>query len=145
MFEALPPVILAVDMFALREFLTRSVTSVFFTLWIDGRARCFHSYCDLADINSGRRMREAIVERETRPVRAMTRQERLEHIWSSTYDDYRGYAGERWPAPDRGRRTITVYGRRQAKILRLLDGLTDQEISEKLPVHLRYLPDAIAA
>lgn len=145
MFEALPPVILAVDMFALREFLTGSITSVFFTLWIDGRARYFHGYCDLADIDSGRRMREAIVERETRPVRAMTRQERLEHIWSSTHDDYRGYAGERWPAPDRGKRTITVYGGRQGTTLRLLDGLTDQEISEKLPVHLRYLPDAIAA
>jgi hypothetical protein len=145
MFEVLPPLILRVDMFALREFLTGSITSVFFTLWIDGRARYFHSYCDLADIDSGRRMREAIVERETRPVRAMTRQERLEHIWSSTHDDYRGYAGERWPAPDRGKRTITVYGGRQGTTLRLLDGLTDQEISEKLPVHLRYLPDAIAA
>ena len=90
-------------------------------------------------------MREAIIERENRPVRAITRQERLEHIWSSTHDDYRGYAGERWPAPDRGKRTITVYGGRQGTTLRLLDGLTDQEISEKLPVHLRYLPDAIAA
>ena len=145
MFEALPPVILAVDMFALREFLTRSVTSVFFTWWIDGRARYFHGYCDLADITSGRRMREAIVERETRPVRAMTRQERLEHIWSSTHDDYRGYAGERWPAPDRDKRTITVYGGRHGTTSKLLDGLTDAEISEKLPVHLRYLPDAIAA
>ena len=120
-------------------------TSIFFTLWIDGRARYFHAYCDLADVGSGRRMREAIIERETRPVRAMTRQERLEHIWSSTHDDYRGYAGERWPAPDRGKRTITVYGGRQGTTSKLLDGLTDQEISENLPVHLRYLPDAIAA
>ena len=105
------------------------ITSIFFTLWIDGRARYFHGYCDLADITSGRRMREAIVERETRPVRAMTRQERLEHIWSSTHDDYRGYAGERWPAPDRGKRTITVYGGRHGTTSKLLDGLTDQEIS----------------
>ena len=145
MFEVLPPVCLAVDMFAMREFLTRSVTSVFFTLWIDGRARYFHGYCDLADINSGRSMREAIIERETRPVRAMTRQERLEHIWSSTHDDYRGYAGERWPAPDRRKRTVMVYGGRQGATLRLLDGLTDTQICEKLPVHLRYLPDAVAA
>lgn len=145
MFEVLPPVILAVDMFAMREFLTGSITSIFFTLWIDGRARYFHAYCDLADVGSGRRMREAIIERETRPVRAMTRQERLEHIWSSTHDDYRAYAGERWPAPDRGKRTITVYGGRQGTTSKLLDGLTDQEISENLPVHLRYLPDAIAA
>ena len=28
---------------------------------------------------------------------------------------------------------------------RLLDRLTEAEISAKLPVHLRYLPDAIAA
>jgi len=145
MFEVLPPVILAVDMFALREFLTGSITSVFFTLWIDGRARYFHAYCDLADIDSGRRMREAIVDRETRPVRAMTRQERLEHVWSSTHDDYRGYAGERWPALGQGKRTVTVYGGRQGTMSKLLDGLTDAEISEKLPVHLRYLPDAIAA
>ena len=145
MFEVLPPVILAVDMFALREFLTGSITSIFFTLWIDGRARYFHGYCDLADIGSGRLMREAIVERESRPVRAMTRQERLEHIWSSAHDDYRGYAGERWPAPDRGKRIVTVYGGRQGTTSKLLDGLTDEEISEKLPVHLRYLPDAVAA
>jgi len=145
MFEALPPVILAVDMFALREFLAGSITSVFFTLWIDGRARYFHGYCDLADINSGRRMREAIVERETRPVRAMTRQERLEHIWSSTHDDYRGYADGRWPAPERDKRTVTVYRGRHGTTSKLLDRLTDSEISEKLPVHLRYLPDAIAA
>lgn len=145
MFEVLPPVILRVDMFALREFLTGPITSVFFTLWLDGRARYFHSYCDLADINSGRSMREAVIEREARPVRAMTRQERLEHIWSSTHDDYRGYAGEGWHAPDRGKRTVTVYGGRQGTTSKLLDGLTDVEISEKLPVHLRYLPGAIAA
>ncbi len=56
-------------------------------------------------------------------MKAMTREERLEHIWSSTHDDYRGYAGE----------------------VRLLDELTDAEVSAKLPVHLRYLPDALAA
>jgi hypothetical protein len=145
MFEVLPPVILAVDMFAMREFLTGSITSIVFTLWIDGQPRYFHGYCDLADVGFGRRMREAIVERESRPVRAMTRHERLEHIWSSTHDDYRGYAGERWPAPDRGKRTVTVYGGRHGTAQKLLDGLTDGEIGEKLPVHLRYLPDAIAA
>jgi len=145
MFEVLPPVILAVDMFAMREFLTGSITSVFFALWIDGRARYFHGYCDLADVGSGRRMREAIVERESRSVRAMTRQERLDHIWSGTQDDYRGYAGERWSAADGGKRTVTLYSGRHGSTLKLLDGLTDAEISEKLPVHLRYLPDAIAA
>lgn len=90
-------------------------------------------------------MRDAIVERETRPVRAMTREERLEHIWSSTHDDYRGYAGERWPERDRGRRTVMFFGGRHGTTLKLLDDLTDAEIAAKLPVHLRYLPEAIAA
>ncbi len=35
-------------------------------------------------------MRLAIIERETRPVRATTRDERLEHIWSASADAYRG-------------------------------------------------------
>ncbi|MNR64351.1 hypothetical protein D3C85_1869730 [compost metagenome] len=57
--------------FALREFLTGSVTSVFFALRIDGKPRFFHGYCDLSDPNSVGTMRAAIFERETRPVRAM--------------------------------------------------------------------------
>jgi len=111
---------------------------------IDGRVRHFHGYCDLADPASPERMRRAIIQREARPVRAMTRSERLEHIWSSTYDDYRGYAGDRWPDADRGKRTVLFYGGRQGTSLALLDGLTDAQIATKLPVHLRYLPDAIA-
>ena len=90
-------------------------------------------------------MRNAIIERESRPVRAMTREERLDHIWSSTADDYRGYAGERWPLSDHGKRTVLLYGGKEGTFLKLLDQLTDTEISAKLPVHLRYLPDAIAA
>ena len=86
-------------------------------------------------------MRVAIVDRESRPVKAMTRAERLDHIWSATQDDYRGYAG----LPERRvKRTIQVYGSR-GTTLKLLDDLNDGEISAKLPVHLRYLPDAIAA
>ena len=38
-------------------------------------------------------MKAAIIERESRPVRAMKREEGLEHIWSSTHENYRGYAG----------------------------------------------------
>ena len=90
-------------------------------------------------------MREAIVERESRPVRATTRHERLEHIWSSTHDDYRGYAGERWLASMRGRRTVLVYAGRFGTVLKLLDELTDAEIAAKLPVQLRHLPETIAA
>ncbi|MFK4259628.1 DUF1419 domain-containing protein [Agrobacterium tumefaciens] len=145
MFEILPPLWMRGDMFAMREFLTGSVTSIFFSLSIDGRLRHFHGYCDLTDKGSPARMRNAIVGRETRPVRAMTRDERLEHIWSSTADDYRGYAGERWSLSDRGKRTVMLYGGKEGTFLKRLDLLTDAEISAKLPVHLRYLPDAVAA
>ncbi|WP_404924664.1 DUF1419 domain-containing protein [Mesorhizobium sp. ORM16] len=145
MFEILPPLWMRGEMFALREFLTDRITSIFYALNIDGRMRYFHGYCDLLDKGSPERMRDAMVERETRPVRAMTREERLEHIWSSTHEDYRGYAGERWPERDRGKRTVIFYGGRQGTTLKLLDHLTDAEIAAKLPVHLRYLPDAIAA
>ncbi|RWP53286.1 DUF1419 domain-containing protein [Mesorhizobium sp.] len=144
MFEILPPLFMRGEMFALGEFLTDRITSIFCALNVDGRMRYFHGYCDLLDKGSPERMRDAIVERETRPVRAMTREERLEHIWSSTHDDYRGYAGERWPERDRGRRTVMLYGG-QGTTLKLLDDLTDAEIAAKLPVHLRYLPDTIAA
>ena len=90
-------------------------------------------------------MKAAIVDRETRPVRAMTREERLEHIWSCTHDDYRGYAGERWPAAMRGKRTVLVYGGDRGTVLKLLDDLTDDEVSAKLPVQLRHLPQPVAA
>jgi len=126
------------------EFLSGSVTSVFFTIQIDGRARCFHGYCDLSYSGSPDRMRAAIIARESRPVRAMTREERLEHIWSITHEDYRGYAGPSLPAQVRGKRTVLCYGG-SGTILKLLDELTDAEICAKLPVHLRHLPEANAA
>jgi hypothetical protein len=90
-------------------------------------------------------MRAAIAERESRPVRAMTREERIEHIWSSTHDEYRGYAGERWPQEDHGKRTVLYWGGRRGTVLKLLEALTDAEIAAKLPVHLRHLPPAVAA
>ncbi|TIU05348.1 MAG: DUF1419 domain-containing protein, partial [Mesorhizobium sp.] len=96
MFEILPPLWMRGEMFALREFLTDRITSIFYALNINGRMRYFHGYCDLFDRGSPERMRDAIVERESSPVKAMTHAERLEHIWSATHDDYRGYAGERW-------------------------------------------------
>jgi hypothetical protein len=145
MLEILPPLFMRGDLFALREFMTDSVTSIFFALVIDGRQRWFHGYCDLSDRASPDRMKAAIIERESRPVRAMTREERLEHIWSSTHDDYRGYAGERWPASMRGRRTVLVYAGGHGTVLKLLDELSDAEIAAKLPVQLRHLPETIAA
>lgn len=145
MFEVLPPLFMRGDMFAMREFLTGSITSVFFTLPIDGRIRYFHGYCDVSDRRSPELMRNAIIERESRPVRAMTRDERIEHIWSSTHDEYRGYADQRFPHAQRGKRIVMMCASRQAREFRLLEELSDAEISAKLPVHLRYLPDAIAA
>jgi hypothetical protein len=145
MFEILPPLWMRGDMFAMREFLTGSITSVFFALTIDARPCFFHGYCDLSDRVSPECMRAAIVERESRPVKAMTRAERLEHIWSSTHDDYRGYAGEAFAEHLRGTRTVLFYGGQRGTVLKLLDQLTDAEISAKLPVHLRHLPDAVAA
>ncbi|MEH6953010.1 DUF1419 domain-containing protein (plasmid) [Nitrobacter sp. NHB1] len=145
MLDILPPLWMRSDMFAMREFLTGSVTSVFFKLKIDDCVRYFHGYCDLSDRASPGCMRAAIVERESRPVRAMTREERLEHIWSSAHDDYRGYAGERFSKHLWGKRTVLFYDYQRGTVLKLLDQLTDTEILAKLPVHLRYLPDAIAA
>ncbi|MCY1547926.1 hypothetical protein D9M68_840090 [compost metagenome] len=145
MFEILPPLWIRGAMFAMREFLTGSVTSVFFALRIDGVIRHFHGYCDLSDGQATGRMRVAIIERESRPVRAMTRDERLEHIWSTTADDYRGYAGDRWPEGLRGKRTIMLYAGQTGSTLKLLDELTDAEIAAKLPVQLRHLSSPIAA
>ena len=144
MLDLLPPLWMRGEMFAMREFLTESVTSVFYTLRIDGKTRYFHSYCDLAHPRSPVEMRDAIIERESWPVKAMTRAERLEHVWSETHDEYRGYAGERFLPELRGKRTILVYGLGTTE-LKLLDDLTDDEIAAKLPVHLRQLPLKAAA
>lgn len=145
MLEILPPLWMRRDMFAMREFLTGSITSIFITLSIDGRVRYLHGYCDLADSASPVQMRDAIIERESRPVRAMARDERLDHIWSSTHDEYRGYADGRFPSAQHGQRIVMMCASWQARDFKLLDELADAEVSAKLPVHLRYLPDAIAA
>ncbi|NGO66075.1 DUF1419 domain-containing protein [Rhizobium daejeonense] len=145
MLDILPPLWMRGPIFAMREFMTGSVTSVFYVIRIDGAARHFHAYCDLSDPNSVEVMRTAIVTRESQPVRAMSREERLEHIWSTTADDYRGYAGPRWPKPMQGHRTIMLYGGKEGTFLKLLDTLTDDEIAAKLPVYLRHLPSTLAA
>ncbi|MGF0524061.1 DUF1419 domain-containing protein [Agrobacterium pusense] len=145
MFEILPPLWIRGSMFAMREFLTGSVTSVFFALRIDGVIRHFHGYCDFSDGRSAEDMRLAIIERETRPVRMMTRDERLEHIWSATADAYRGYSHEAAAGHSQGYRTITLFSASGSSRLKLLDDLTDDEIAAKLPVQLRHLPDALAA
>ena len=139
MLEILPPLWMRGEMFAMREFLTGSITSVFYSLRISGVTRYFHAYCDLSDPRSSYEMRDAIVERERRPVKAMTRDERIEHIWSATHDDYRGYAGADFQPEHRGKRTVIVYGKLGTRF-ELLESLSDRQISEKLPVHLRHLP-----
>jgi len=145
MLDILPPLWMRNGMFAMREFLTGSVTSVFFALRIDGKDRYFHGYCDLADKRATNLLRAAIVERESRPERAMTRQERLEHIWSATHDAYRGYADEEWPNASRGKRFVICFAANGARTPKLLDTLIDAEISAKLPVQLRCLPEPMAA
>ncbi|QCM14104.1 DUF1419 domain-containing protein (plasmid) [Agrobacterium tumefaciens] len=145
MFEILPPLWIRGSMFAMREFLTGSVTPVFFALRIDGVIRFFHAYCDLSDGGSVEAMRLAIIERETRPVRAMTRDERLEHIWSATADAYRGYSDETAPQYLPGQRVIALYTATGSARLKLLDDLTDEEIATKLPVQLRHLARAAVA
>ncbi|MCZ7866087.1 MULTISPECIES: DUF1419 domain-containing protein [Agrobacterium] len=145
MFEILPPLWIRGSMFAMREFLTESVTSVFLALRIDGIIRYFHAYCDLSDRGSVEAMRLAIIERETRPVRAMTRAERLEHIWSATADTYRGYADETTPQYLPCQRVISLFSNAGSARLKPLDDLTDDEIAAKLPVQLRHLPDTAVA
>lgn len=144
MLNILPPLWMRGPIFALREFLTGSVTSIFLALRIDGKSRFFHAYCDLSDPNSVEAMRMAIFERETQPVRAMSRDERLEHIWSSTADAYRGYAGDRFPIAMQGQRTVMLWSGTNGTILKLLDDLNDDEIAAKLPVHMRHLPTIAA-
>lgn len=145
MFEILPPLFYRGDMFAMREFLAASVTSVFFALMIDDRQRWFHGYCDLGDRQSPDRMRSEIIARESRPVRAMNRKEKLDHIWSATGPDFRGYADARFPADLRNCQIVLVYPSAQGKVWKMLDDLTDEEIAAKLPVQFRLLPETIAA
>ncbi len=145
MLDILPPLWMRGPIFAMREFMTGSVTSVFYAILIDGAVRHFHAYCDLSDPTSVETMRTAIIDRESRPVRAMNREERLEHIWSTTVAEYRGYAGDRWPKPMQGHRTVMLYGGKEGSFLKLLDTLTGDEIAAKLPVHLRHLPSTLTA
>jgi Protein of unknown function (DUF1419) len=145
MFDILPPLFVRGEMFAMREFQSGTVTSVFLALRIDGISRWFHGFCDLSIKASPDHLRAAIIARESHPVRAMTREERLEHIWSSTHGDYRGYAGQRFAHSKRGHRTVLLYGGHQGMTMRLLEHLSDTEIATKLPVQLRYLPELIAA
>lgn len=145
MFEILPPLFYCGDMFAMRELLAASVTSVFFALMIDDRSRWFHGYCDLGDRQSPDRMRAEIIARESRSVRAMSAREKLDHIWSTTGPDFRSYADQTFPADLRDRQIVLVYPSAHGNDWKLLDDLTDEEIAAKLPVQFRHLTETIAA
>ena len=134
MFEILPPLWMRGDAFAMREFMAGAITSVFFTLSIAGRMRWFHSYCDMTARGSVEAMRAAILEHESDPTWTPSRIEQLEHIWSITPTDYRGYAGDGWREADRGKRTILVNAGARGTILTLLDDLTEADISARMPV-----------
>jgi hypothetical protein len=145
MFDILPPLFMRGDHFAMREFVAERVTSVFFTLQLDGRFRWFHAYCDLADAGAINRVRGAIVERLSRRPRTVSRAEKLEHIWSTTAPDFRGYADQRFPAGFAGRRIVLVFSAKNAKVWTLLDHLDEDEIAAKLPVQIRHLGEPAAA
>ncbi|MFK4770513.1 DUF1419 domain-containing protein [Rhizobium sp. ZW T2_16] len=55
--------------FAMREFMTGSMTSIFYAIHIDGALRHFHAYCDLSDATSVQIIRAAIIARESPAVR----------------------------------------------------------------------------
>lgn len=145
MFDILPPLLMRADHFAMREFQAARVTSVFFSLKIDDQFRWFHSYCDLGDSGAINRMRSAIVERQSRPVRAMSRVEKLDHIWSITAPDFRAYGDQRFVPGFAGQRLVLVFSATQAKVWKRLDDLDDDEVAAKLPVQIRHLSDAVAA
>lgn len=138
MLDLLPPLFHRAGMFGISEYKAGYVTSVFFAIRIRGRKRWFHGFCDLSNKRSPDSMRAAIVARETGAVDSMTREEKLEAIWSATHPDFRGTDGEinsqAWPPEHRDKRTILVNSGGHGTILKLLEDLTDPEIDWLLPV-----------
>jgi hypothetical protein len=137
MLGLLPPLFQRTGIFGMSEYKAGNVTSVFFAIRIRGRERWFHGFCDLSDKGSPDAMRAAIIAHETGAVDSMTREEKLEAIWSATHPDFKGIAGETnpdaWPPEHHGKRTILVYTTRQGTTLKLLEDLTDEEIDSRMP------------
>ena len=137
MLALLPPLFQRTGMFGMSEFKAGNVTSLFFAIRIRGRERWFHGFCDLSDKRSPDAMRAAIVAHETGAVDSMTREEKLEAIWSATHADFKGIAGEAnpdaWPQEHHGKRTILVYAAGQGTTLKLLEDLSDEEIDSRMP------------
>ena len=136
MLALLPPLFMRTGMFGMSEFKAGNVTSVFFAIRIRGRERWFHGFCDLSDKRSPDVMRAAIIAHETGAVDSMTREEKLEEIWSATHTDFKGIAGEAnpdaWPVEHHGKRTILVYAAGRGTTLKLLEDPSDEEIDSRM-------------
>jgi len=142
MLGLLPPLFQRTGMFGVSEYKAGNVTSVFFAIRIRGRERWYHGFCDLGDKRSPDAMRAAIIAHETGAVDSMTREEKLEAIWSATHADFKGIAGDAnpdaWPPEHHGKRTILTYVAEQGTTLKLLEDLTDEEIDSRMSaVHAR--------
>ncbi|MEQ1956210.1 DUF1419 domain-containing protein [Mesorhizobium yinganensis] len=137
MLGLLPPLFQRTGMFGMSEYKAGNITSVFFAIRIRGRERWYHGFCDLTDKRSPDAMRAAIIAHETGAVDSMTREEKLEAIWSATHADFRGIAGETnpdaWPPEHHGKRTIPTYVAEQGTTLKLLEDMTDEEIDSRMP------------
>lgn len=135
MLGLLPPLFQRSGMFGLSEYKAGNVTSVFFAIRIRGRERFFHGFCDLGDRQSPDKMRAAIIAHETGATDSMTREEKLEAIWSATHPDFKGIAGEAdpgdWPAKHHGKRFVLVGGGPD-RVPKLLEDLSDEEIDIRM-------------
>ena len=67
----------------------------------------------------------------------MTREEKLEAIWSATHADFKGIAGQAnpdaWPPQHHGKRTILVNAGPKGTVLKLLEDLSNDEIDSRMP------------
>ncbi|MGE4410443.1 MAG: DUF1419 domain-containing protein [Sphingobium sp.] len=137
MLEMLPPLFMRAGMFALSELKANFVGSVFFEIVI-GRTRWFTGYCNLGHRHSPDAMRAAIIEHETAGTASLSRDAKLDLIWERTPADYRGLAGEAapdsWPPEHRGKRAILVHEPGVGTVQKLLEDLTDDEITARLPI-----------
>lgn len=135
MLGLLPPLFQRTGMFGVSEYKASNVTSVFFAIRIRGRERFFHGFCDLGDRQARDKMRAAIIAHETGATDSMTREEKLEAIWTATHPDFKGIAGKSdpggWPAEHHGKRFVLVRGGPD-RVLRLLEELSDDEIDIRM-------------
>lgn len=138
MLDLLPPLFQRTGMFGISEYKAGYTTSVFFAIRIRGR----DGFCDLSDKRSPDAMRAAIIAHEAGAIDSMTREEKMEAIWTATPADFKGIAGEvnpdAWAAEHRGKRTILVNAGEQGTVLKPLEDLSDEEIDALLRARLRH-------